>query len=111
LVISFLIPNNKTINTYVNNKNQKNMKTIYSLKEFHQEVAKIANKDPKYCSARVEYGIHDEYKFECYVDGYNKVFRGSTMEESLNKLREAVSPNPAPNIDVEIDIEQPEEIL
>jgi hypothetical protein len=87
------------------------MKTIYSLKEFHQEVAKIANKNPKYCSARVEYGIHDEYSFECYVDGLGKVFRGTTMEESLNNLRKHVSPNPSPNIDVEIDIEQPDEIL
>jgi hypothetical protein len=87
------------------------MKTIYSLKEFHQEVAKIANQEPRLCSVRVEYGIHNKYRFECYVDGFNKVFTGNTMEESLIKLREQVSPNPAPNIDVEIDIEQPEEIL
>jgi hypothetical protein len=86
------------------------MKTIYSLKEFHQEVSKISGKEPKYCSVRVEYGIHDIWVFNCYVDGYNKIFAGSTMEESLNKLRQEVSPNPAPNIDVEIEIEEPEEV-
>jgi hypothetical protein len=82
------------------------MKIIYSLKEFHQEVAKISGRELKLCSARVEFGIYDVYKFECYADGLNKWFTGSTMEESLTRLREYVSPQPEPNIDVEIDIEE-----
>jgi hypothetical protein len=86
------------------------MKTIYSLKEFHEKAVEISGKDSSEVLVRVEYGIFHKVEFKCYVTGYD-FYTGRTMEESLQKLNNAINPTPPiqQNIDVEIDIEQPEE--
>jgi hypothetical protein len=88
------------------------MKTIYSLKEFHEKAVEISGVLPELVYARVQYGIHNKYEFVCYAHGYNMYF-GNTMEESLAKMKEAIHPivPPTQNIDVEIDILQETETI
>jgi hypothetical protein len=81
------------------------MKTIYSLKEFHSKVSEISKVEPYLVQVQVRYGIHNEWEFTCYYHGANKLFTGKTMEESLQKLQDHVSP-PTQVIDLEIEYEQ-----
>jgi hypothetical protein len=86
------------------------MKTIYSLREFHEKVSKISNVEPSLVSVQVHYGIHDKWEFSCYFHGAGVYFSGKTMEESLQKLQEYINP-PTQVIDVEIEVEQETETI
>ena len=86
------------------------MKTIYSLKEFHEKASQVSGVEPYLVQVTVRYGIHNEYEFSCYANGFDKMFIGRTTEESLTKMQEHIHPTTANIIDVEIDIEQPETV-
>jgi len=89
------------------------MRTVYSLREFHQKATQISGKPPEHVRVRAEIGLFNRLVFECYADGMG-IYEGKTMEESLDKLQEVV--NPAHNNDdVEIEmkdeaVQQPAEI-
>ena len=85
------------------------MKTIYSLKEFHEKAVEISGREPELVAVTIDYGLYHKIKFTCYAAGLHENFTGTSMEESLRKMQESVRPTP-PNIDVEIDIEQPETV-
>jgi hypothetical protein len=88
------------------------MKTIYSLKEFHEKAVEISGKTPDLIWVRVQYGLFGKYEFSCYADQYS-IYSGETMEESLRKFQDAVNPQPSvkQNIDVEIEVEQETETI
>lgn len=82
------------------------MKTIYSLKEFHNEVlliAKSVNED--YVNVEVRINHEGKVGFTAYI---HKVgvgwYKGDTMEEVLSLLKNAITTPNIKNIDVEIDI-------
>lgn len=80
------------------------MKTVYSLREFREQVLEIAKLvKEEYVTVGVEMDAYEKCTFRCYVNGYN-AHSGNTMEESLSKLREKISPLPPANIDVEVEI-------
>lgn len=80
------------------------MKIIYSLKEFHQKAVEVSGRPEEHVQVSVTYGLFGKYSFTCYADGLSTHFQGKTMEESLVKMREEVSPT-VNNIDVEIEQE------
>jgi hypothetical protein len=80
------------------------MRAIYSLKEFHQRAAEISGKRSDLISVTVEFGLYGKTRFTCYADGVGEHFAGQTMEESLQRLRDAVHPPKQPDIDIEIDV-------
>lgn len=81
------------------------MKTIYSLKEFREQVLEIASKvNETYVSVNVGMTSHGDVEFKSYIHNYHWA-TGKTMEESLSKLREEVMPSLLPDIDVEIEVE------
>lgn len=82
------------------------MKTIYSLKDFHEKAVQISGKIPDHVSVNVGYGLFGKYTFTCYADGYS-AYTGDTMEESLKKMQDAIAPV-IQNLDVEIDIPEPQ---
>jgi hypothetical protein len=86
------------------------MKTIYSLKEFHSKAVEISGKKSDLVSVSVELGLFGAVVFSCYADGYIH-YKGKTMEESLQRLYDAVHNPPQPNVDVEIDVEQSVEYI
>jgi hypothetical protein len=87
------------------------MKTIYSLKEFHEKAVEIAKVESKLVSVRVELGLFGRYEFECYAE--KKLCKGKTMEEALQKFHDAWNPfEPTKGeIDVEIEVEQETETI
>lgn len=81
------------------------MKTIYSLKEFHNEVCKLAPLvSPEHISVKVEVCLFSRVLFSAYISGFNW-YDGSTMEECLFKTRSAVCPTyyDKPNIDIDTE--------
>jgi hypothetical protein len=82
------------------------MKTIYSLKEFRQQVLAIAAlANETYTTVSVEMDHNGKCSFRCYVNGYSSHI-GETMEESLTKLREKISPLPPKDIDIIVEMEE-----
>jgi hypothetical protein len=80
------------------------MKTIYSLKEFREQVLEIAKlADETYVTVTVEVEHDGAFNFRCYVNNYSSHF-GKTMEECLAKLREKISPLPVPDVDLMIEM-------
>lgn len=80
------------------------MKKEYSLRDFHKKVSEISGNTIDLCRVVVEINLYNKITFSCYVDGLNKIFEGSTMEESLDKLHQSVNHSAPVNlIDVEID--------
>jgi len=80
------------------------MKIIYSLKEFRERVTQISGKDENLVHVRAEIGLYGNREFSCYVDGLGAYYSGKTMEESLDKLQNAVNPPKPADIDVEIEM-------
>ena len=55
------------------------------------ELLKLRSKFPgKYCSVRVESTIHTDgemmTQWEIYVNGFDKIYQGSTFEETLKSI-------------------------
>jgi hypothetical protein len=88
------------------------MKTIYSLKEFHEKATEISGKASDLVSVSAELCLYGRWEFSCYVVGY-KFYKASTIEESLKKLHDAINPQPTVNesIEVEIEVEQETETI
>jgi len=84
------------------------MKVIYSLQEFHKKAVEISGKNPELVSVVVQLGLYNNYEFKCYADGLNQFFTGKTMEESLSKMQEAVTPANLNNTSIDVEIEMPE---
>ena len=86
------------------------MKTIYSLKEFHEKAVEISGREPELVAVTVDYGLYHKMNFTCYAAGLGRNFSAETMEESLRLMKESIQPPALPNIDVEIDIEHHETV-
>lgn len=80
------------------------MKTIYSLREFRDEVAKISGRDKIHVVVSAKISLFDRMEFSCYADGLSKYYTGETMEESLALLRKEIEPPSKNLIDVEIEM-------
>jgi len=74
-------------------------KNVY-LQDFQQKVREIAEKDGKTyfnVNIKIEEFMPNEYskittnsvEYSCYIDGYNH-FKGKTMNESIERLKEAI---------------------
>ena len=83
------------------------MKTIYSLKEFHEKAVEIAKVKPDLVSARVELGLFGKYQFECYSEKILCI--GKTMEEALQKFYDAFNPFEPSKSDIDVEIEAEQE--
>lgn len=83
------------------------MKTIYSLKEFRDEVGKIAamaNQQFFHVDVRLDHD--DSIVFQSYIHTYN-FHKAETMEKCLELLRNEVFPPIQKNCDIEVEIEMP----
>lgn len=83
------------------------MKTIYSLKEFYNEVmALAAQKSTDYVCVRTTMTTRSKIQFECYFDGCEKYYVGNTPGEAIKNMKDAEFPRPEKNQDdVEIEHE------
>lgn len=83
------------------------MRTIYSLKEFRNEVLAIAAlNNETYTSLSIEVGHDGRVTFKAYISKVSW-HSGDTMEECLNNLRNAFTQPPINDIDVEIEMPEP----
>jgi hypothetical protein len=86
------------------------MKTIYSLREFHEKAVEISGKEPDHVSVTVTIALFGKFEFNCYAVNIG-LFSGKTIEETLQKLQYAIKPPKPQNIDVEIEVEQETETI
>lgn len=80
------------------------MKTIYSLKEFRNEVLAIAAaNNESYTSLSLDVNHDGEVTFKAYISKVSW-HNGDTMEECLQNLRNAFTEPPIKDIDLEIEM-------
>ena len=80
------------------------MKTIYSLKEFRNEVLALAAlKNENYTSVGVEVNYAGVVTFKAYIPN-GPWHSGETPEECLQKLKDQITTPPIKDIDVEIEM-------
>lgn len=88
------------------------MKTIYSLREFHNQIKELAApKGITYVLAEIRMDDRGRLQFRCYALGY-EYYTADTPQECIEKLRNALYPLPifpADNDDVQEVIESEEE--
>ena len=90
------------------------MKQIVTLKEFADEVcklAKMAGADYYTCSVEIIHHRDGEKKtmFQAYVDS-GKLGRGRTMQTALNDLADKINPAIIPETELEIELTETGEV-